>query len=127
MRLLLDTHVWLWWLNDDRRLGRRARQVLGNPRTEVYVSAASAWELAIKAALGKLRLGKADLEAEISANGFLELPIRTRHALQAGRLAPVHQDPFDRMLVAQAQAEELAVVTGDPIFERYGVAVLEAS
>ncbi len=126
MRLLLDTHAWLWWLGDDQRLGRRARQALGNPRSEVYVSAASAWEIAIKVALGKLRLVKADLEAEIAANGFLELPLRTRHALQAGRLAPVHDDPFDRMLVAQAQAEDLAVVTGDPIFGRYGVAVLEA-
>lgn len=126
MRLLLDTHAWLWWLGDDQRLGRRARQALGNPRSEVYVSAASAWEIAIKVALRKLRLVKADLEAEIAANGFLELPIRTRHALQAGRLAPVHDDPFDRMLVAQAQAEDLAVVTGDPIFGRYGVAVLEA-
>ena len=126
MRLLLDTHAWLWWLSDDRRLGRRARQALGNPRREVYVSAASAWEIAIKAALGKLRMAKADLESEIGANGFLELPIRTRHALQVGRLAPVHEDPFDRMLVAQAQVEDLAVVTGDPIFERYGVPVLEA-
>jgi PIN domain nuclease of toxin-antitoxin system len=126
LRLLLDTHAWLWWLGDDRRLGRRARQVLANPRSEVWVSAASSWEIAIKEALGKLRLQKADLEAEISANGFLELPIRTRHALVAGRLAPVHEDPFDRMLVAQAQVEELSVVTSDPVFERYGVTVLEA-
>lgn len=126
MRLLLDTHAWLWWLGDDRRLGRRARQALSNPRSEVYVSAASAWEIAIKEAIGKLRLQKADLESEIAANGFLELPIRTRHALVAGRLAPVHEDPFDRMLVAQAQVEELAVVTSDPVFERYGVNVLEA-
>jgi PIN domain nuclease of toxin-antitoxin system len=126
LRLLLDTHVWLWWLGDDRRLGRRARQALANPRSEIYVSAASAWEIAIKEALGKLRVKKADLEAEIAANGFLELPIRTRHALLAGRLAPVHEDPFDRMLAAQAQVEELAVVTSDPVFGRYGVAVLEA-
>lgn len=90
------------------------------------MSAASAWEIAIKEAIGKLRLQKADLESEIAANGFLELPIRTRHALVAGRLAPVHEDPFDRMLVAQAQVEELAVVTSDPVFERYGVNVLEA-
>jgi PIN domain nuclease of toxin-antitoxin system len=126
LRLLLDTHVWLWWLADDRRLGRRARQALANPRSEVYVSAASAWEVAIKEALGKLRLGKEDLETEIAANGFLELPIRTRHALIAGRLAPIHEDPFDRMLVAQARVEDLVVVTADPVFERYGVPVLEA-
>ena len=126
MRLLLDTHAWLWWLTDDRRLGRRARQAISNPRSEVYVSAASAWEVAIKEALGKLRLGKANLEAEIAANGFLELTVRIRHALIAGRLPSVHDDPFDRMLVAQAQAEELAVVTADPVFERYGIQVVEA-
>ena len=126
MRLLLDTHVWLWWLSDDRRLGHRARQALANPRGEIYVSAASAWEIAIKEALGKLRVTKADLEGEIAANGFLELSIRTRHALLAGRLPPVHEDPFDRMLAAQAQVEELAVVTSDPVFGRYGVTVLEA-
>ena len=126
MRLLLDTHVWLWWLGDDRRLGRRARQALAHPRNEVYVSAASAWEIAIKTALGKLRLTKADLEAEITANGFRELGVWTRHAICAGGLAPVHEDPFDRMLVAQAQVEDLTVVTGDPMFERYGVSVLEA-
>jgi len=126
LRLLLDTHAWLWWLTDDRRLGRGARQAITNPRSEVYVSAASAWEVAIKEALGKLRLGKANLEAEIAANGFLELTVRIRHALIAGRLPSVHDDPFDRMLVAQAQAEELAVVTADPVFERYGVQVVEA-
>jgi PIN domain nuclease of toxin-antitoxin system len=126
MRLLLDTHAWLWWLGDDRRLGRRARQALANPRSEVYVSAVSAYEIAIKMALGKLRVKKADLETEIAANGFLELPIRTRHALAAGRLAPLHEDPFDRMLVAQAQVEDLAVVSADPVFAGYGVSVLEA-
>ena len=126
MRLLLDTHVWLWWLGDDRRLSRRVRQALGDSRNEVYVSAASAWEIAIKTAVGKLRLIKADLEAEIAANGFLELAVRTRHAIRAGGLGPVHEDPFDRMLVAQAQVEDLAIVTGDPMFERYGVPVLEA-
>ena len=126
MRLLLDTQVWLWWLGDDRRLGKRARQALANPRSEVYVSAVSASEIAIKMALGKLRVQKADLEAEIAANGFIELPITTRHALVAGRLAPLHEDPFDRMLVAQAQVEELAVVSADPVFEGYGVSVLEA-
>jgi PIN domain nuclease of toxin-antitoxin system len=126
VRLLLDTHAWLWWLDDDRRLGRRARTALANVRSEVYVSAVCAWEASIKEALGKLRLQKADLEGEIAANGFQELPIRTRHALVAGRLAPIHEDPFDRMLVAQARTEELRIVTADAIFERYGVEVLEA-
>lgn len=83
----------MWWLGDDRRLGRRTRQALSNTRAEVYVSAASAWEIAIKEAIGKLRLLRADLEAEIAANGFLELPIRTRHTLVAGRLGPIHEAP----------------------------------
>ena len=126
MRLLLDTHVWLWWLTDDRRLGSRLRSTLGNRRAQVFVSAISAWEIAIKAALGRLRLPRADLEAEIVANGFAELVVRSRHGLLAGRLSPVHDDPFDRMLVAQAQSEELTIVTSDPVFARYGVDVLEA-
>jgi len=126
VRLLLDTHVWLWWLADDRRLGKDARRALADSRSEIHVSAVSAWEIATKIALGKLRVQKADLEAEIAANGFIELPIRTRHALAAGRLAPLHGDPFDRMLVAQAQVEDLAVVSADPVFEGYGVSVLEA-
>lgn len=125
MRLLLDTHVWIWWLTDDRRLGPKLRSTLGNRRAEVFVSAVSAWEIAIKAALGRLRLPRADLEAEIVANGFVELAVRSRHGLLAGRLSPLHDDPFDRMLVAQAQLEELTVVTGDPVFKRYGAAVLE--
>lgn len=126
MRLLLDTHVWLWWLTDDRRLGPRLRSTLGNRRAQVFVSAISAWEIALKAALGRLRLPRVDLEAEIVANGFTELVVRSRHGLLAGRLSAVHDDPFDRLLVAQAQSEELTVVTGDPVFARYGVDVLEA-
>ncbi len=126
MRLLLDTHVWIWWLTEDRRLGTKLRTTLGNRRAEVFVSAVSAWEIAIKAALGRIRLPKADLEAEIVANGFVELQIRSRHGLLAGRLSPVHDDPFDRMLIAQSQIEGLTMVTSDPVFARYGVAVLEA-
>jgi PIN domain nuclease of toxin-antitoxin system len=102
------------------------RQVIASPRHEVHVSAAVAWEIAIKAALGKLRLKSADLGGEIGANGFVELPVRTRHALAAGRLAPLHEDPFDRLLVAQAQVEELTIVSADPVFERYAVPVLDA-
>jgi len=125
LRLMLYTHLLVWWLQDYRGLlGARLLAALGNPRHEVFVSAVSAWEIAIKAALGKVRLPKADLEAEIEANGFTELAVRSRHGLLAGRLSPVHDDPFDRMLVAQAQIEGLTLATKDAALARYGVAVL---
>lgn len=126
MRLLLDTHALLWWLADDPKLGRAAREAIADPDAIVHVSAASLWEIAIKANLGKLDLGGADLAVEVPANGFVELPIGARHALAAGALPRHHDDPFDRMLVAQAQLEDLVVVSRDPTFPRYGVSVLSA-
>lgn len=101
MRLLLDTHALLWWLTDNRRLGRNARKVIADPGSVVHVSAATCWEMAIKASLGRLSLGGADLEAEIPANGFVELPITVQHAVRAGGLPRHHEDPFDRMLVGR--------------------------
>ena len=124
MRLLLDTHVFIWWLTDDRRLGRPAREALTDTASVVHVSAATCWELAIKASLGRLRLEGIDLEEEIPANGFVELPMTARHALRAGGLPKHHADPFDRMLAAQAQLEELTLVTHDRALARYGVEVL---
>lgn len=124
MRLLLDTHAFLWWVADDRRLGKNARQVIADPASVVHVSAATCWEIAIKASLGRLKLGRANLEAEIPANGFVELPIAVRHALRAGGLRRHHEDPFDRMLVAQAQLEELVLVTHDATLGRYGIEIL---
>lgn len=123
MRLLLDTHAFLWWLQDNPRLGREARRAVADPRAIVHVSAASVWELAIKGALGKLRVERADIPDEIAANGFVELPIGSRHAWQAGRLPRHHDDPFDRILIAQAQLEELTIVTHDPVFGKYDVSV----
>ncbi|HUG52719.1 MAG TPA: type II toxin-antitoxin system VapC family toxin [Vicinamibacteria bacterium] len=124
MRLLLDTHAFLWWVMDDRRLGVKARTAIADPSSVVHVSAASCWEMAIKAALGRLTLGDTDLEAEIPANGFVGLPITAGHAFRAGALPRHHADPFDRMLVAQALAEELVLVTHDPLLGRYGAALL---
>ena len=126
MRLLLDTHAFLWWLDDDRRLGRAARQAIEGPASLVFVSAATIWEIAIKTALGKLDAGGADLAAEIAANGFLELSITARHAAAAGALPRHHEDPFDRMLIAQAAAEGCTLVTRDGVFESYGVPLLSA-
>jgi len=124
MRLLLDTHAFLWWLSDDRRLSTAACDAIREPHAIVHVSAASIWEIAIKARLGRLHVRDSDLVAEIEANGFAELAISARHAQSAGTLPRHHDDPFDRMLIAQAQMEDLIVVTHDPKFRRYGVQLL---
>ena len=121
MRLLLDTHVLLWWLADDRKLAKPARDIIANPDNDVHVSSASVWEAAIKAALGRLEIDLDDLEDAIVRNGFRPLPVGFRHAVTAGRLPSVYRDPFDRMLVAQASVEELRVVSHDRVFERYGL------
>jgi PIN domain nuclease of toxin-antitoxin system len=124
MRLLLDTHAFLWWLSDDRRLSTAARDAIREPHAIVHVSAATIWEIAIKAKLGRLDVRDSDLVAEIEANGFTELAITARHAQSAGALPRHHDDPFDRMLIAQAQMEDLVVVTHDRRFRRYGVQIL---
>lgn len=124
-RLLLDTHAWLWWLADDAALGRRARDLIASPDNSVFVSAASAWEIAIKKSLGKLK-APGDLEVVIEDEGFDSLPIEIFHAEQAGSLPALHRDPFDRMLVAQAQVEGLAIITSDPVIAAYGVRVINA-
>ena len=113
MRLLLDSHAYLWWLADDPRLGPTAREAIADPESLVHVSAATIWEISIKAALGKIDLAGADLVASIGANGFLELPITGEHGRVAGSLPGHHNDPFDRMLLAQCLIEGLRLVTID--------------
>jgi PIN domain nuclease of toxin-antitoxin system len=120
VRLLLDTHVLLWWLADDRRLGTEARALIANADNTVYVSAASAWEISIKRALGKLK-APASLDGHVDAAGFDKLDIAFLHGERAGALPPLHNDPFDRVLVAQAALEELVLVTADGVFADYGV------
>jgi PIN domain nuclease of toxin-antitoxin system len=120
----LDSHAFLWWLAEDPKLKAEARQAVANPVSVVHVSAATIWELSIKAALGKLELDGADLAEEIEANDFVELPITARHSLAAAALPRHHEDPFDRMLIAQAQSEGLTIVTRDSAFRAYGVSVL---
>ncbi|MGI8574154.1 MAG: type II toxin-antitoxin system VapC family toxin [Egibacteraceae bacterium] len=122
MSLLLDTHTLLWWLAGER-MTDAAIQAIQHTDALVCVSAASIWEAEIKATVGKLRLD-ADLVEEVETEGFEPLGITLMHARRAGRLPAVHRDPFDRMLVAQAQAEGLTVVTRDPVFDAYEVAVL---
>lgn len=124
MRLLLDTHVLLWWLGD-ARLSPEATQVIADGRNEVFVSAVSAWEISIKTALGKLD-APGDLSEQLEANAFVPLSIRVSHALVAGALVRHHDDPFDRMLVAQANLERLVLVTRDQRFAAYDVETLAA-
>lgn len=124
-RLLLDTHVLLWWLSDDSQLGSKTRQVIADPRNDVYVSAASTWEISIKRSLGKLTAPD-DMDSIIEDEGFDKLPISLFHGDQAGMLPGHHKDPFDRMLVVQAQSEGLVVVTNDEKITRYGIRVMNA-
>ena len=124
MRLLLDSHAFLWWLAADASLPAAARSAIAEPTNVVYVSAATVWEIAIKTSIGRIELDDADLAAEISVNDFAELAITARHAQEAGALPRHHDDPFDRMLVAQARLESLTCVTRDTAFRRYGVSTL---
>ena len=120
MRLLLDTHVLLWSLTEPQKLSALARRALEDPRNEVFVSPVSVWEIAIKRALGKLTAPDI-LETDVMEQGFTPLSLTFFHAEQAGKLPQHHRDPFDRMLVAQAQAEGLVLVTRDTRIPLYGI------
>lgn len=124
MRVLLDTHAFLWWLDGDRRLSRLARRTIADESNVILVSAASAWEISTKARLGKLPGAvevAADVSACIASQEFHSLDITVLHAQRAGRLPGPHRDPFDRMLAAQSQIEDLPIVTNDEIFDGYAV------
>ena len=124
MRTLLDTHAFLWWVADSGRLSGIAHSVIADESNDIVVSAASAWEISTKFRLGKLpEAGAAafDIAGIISSQGFEELAISVTEAERAGRLPGPHRDPFDRMLIAQALAHDLAVVSVDATFDRYGV------
>ncbi len=127
MRLLLDTHILLWWLSDDPALPAAAKAAIADPGSGVFVSAASVWEIAIKHALGRLDFPIAQMAAIVDEAGFTPLGIEFEHAVRAGGLPPHHQDPFDRMLVAQAQHEGLTIVSVDAMIRRYAVAILDGS
>jgi PIN domain nuclease of toxin-antitoxin system len=122
VRVLLDTHVVLWWLLDDPTLPPDARDMLDS-EPDAFVSPVTVWEVVVKQRLGKLK-GPRDLGERVRDAGFVELPVLHEHALAAGRLPPIHRDPFDRMLVAQAATEGLTVVTRDADIPRYDVLTL---
>jgi PIN domain nuclease of toxin-antitoxin system len=124
VRLLIDTHALLWWLSDDPSLSAAARKAMGETSNVLLVSAASAWEIATKVRLGRLP-GAAELAADFQGfmlrEGFTTLDITADHGIRAGLLPGPHKDPFDRMLISQAQAENVPIVTNERSFEAYGV------
>jgi PIN domain nuclease of toxin-antitoxin system len=126
MRLLLDTDTFLWWVTDNSRLSDEARRLVADGANEVFLSVASAWEIVVKAALGRIQLDD-DVDSfiggQVEANAFQVLPIHLRHALAVGGLPDLHRDPFDRMLVAQARSEGLAIVSADRQLAQYPVEV----
>ncbi len=125
MKLLLDTHTLLWFLAGESKLRISAREAILNPGSKVWVSAVTGLEIAIKSALGKLRL-PATLPQVMRGNGFHELPMSMEHALYLTHLPPHHADPFDRVLIAQAAVEGLTLVTADSRLARYPIAILPA-
>lgn len=122
MNLLLDTHALIWWF-DGARLGADAKAAIGDGANLVAVSAATVWEIAIKRSVDKLRFDGSIVD-EVHADGFTPIAISVEHAERAGALPMHHRDPFDRMLIAQAQMEGLTIVTRDPVFDAYDVDVL---
>ena len=127
MKYLLDTHAFLWWITDDDSLSNRAREIIRDGRNELFLSAASGWEIAIKAGIGRL-----DLQAEpeklipeqMLLNEIQGLPVQMSHALHVHALPEHHRDPFDRMLVAQCQLEEMPIITSDPQIAEYEIEVV---
>jgi len=124
MRLLLDTHAFLWWVNDAPELSAKARKAIADPGNECLLSLASCWEIAIKASIGKLKLAgtvERFIPEQLAANNFGRLDIDFRHVARVATMPFHHRDPFDRLLAAQAEEEKLAIVSADPVFQSYGV------
>ena len=124
-KLLLDTHTLLWWLADHPRIGVKAKSLIAEPRNAIYVCAVSHWEISINKSLGKLSAAE-NLDQVVEEWGFTKLPISCFHGDQTGALPKHHKDPFDRMLIAQAQSEGLSIITNDEIFSCYSVQIVKA-
>ena len=122
-RVLLDTHALVWWLEAKENLSRKAKEIIKDSETVVFVSAASGWELAIKTQLGKFQSAELvkSLEKEIEKEGFIELPVSMKQALLAAGLASAHKDPFDRLLIAQAQVEGIPIISNDRVLDGFSV------
>ncbi len=129
MKVLLDTHIFLWWVSDNPRLGKEARNIISNIDNQLFLSAASGWEIAIKAGLGKLEVADdicSFMFEQMRLNAVTELPVLMNHALHVATLPNLHRDPFDRLLIAQAQLERIPILTGDEQFGAYSVEIMEA-
>ena len=127
MKALLDTHTFLWWNMDDPQLSHTVRAFIADGRNVVYLSAASAWEISIKAAKGRLKLPEPPAQYvpnRLTLHGFSALPIKLSHALRVYGLPELHQDPFDRLLIAQSQLENLPILTKDSEIANYPVEVI---
>jgi PIN domain nuclease of toxin-antitoxin system len=118
MKLLLDTHIYLWWVKDDRKLSKPARSLIMSAE-EVYISSVSIWEATTKAQIGKLEVDPNDLINELDNSGFLELPLTMQHVAKLHTLPILHRDPFDRIIIAQAVSEPLTLITADTILGKY--------
>ena len=122
MNLLLDTHALLWWWTDDAQLSKRAKKLILDANNKIYVSAASAWEIAIKQRIGKLdglQYATEQFASLVAADGFEHLPMRYEHAQRAGAFEAAHRDPFDRMLAAQSEIESMPLVSRDPLMKTF--------
>ncbi len=127
MKALLDTHVFLWWITDDQRLSSQVREIIADGTNEILFSAASGWEIAIKTRLGRLQLPddpEIFIPEQLELNAIEVLPVQIGHALHVYQLPSHHRDPFDHLLIAQAQLEKLPILTADPQISRYPVEVI---
>jgi PIN domain nuclease of toxin-antitoxin system len=125
-KILIDTHVLLWWLSDNNSLGATAKKIIADSRNQIYVSAATSWEISIKKKKGLLQAPN-DIDSIVEDEGFLKLPISLFHGEQAGELEEIHRDPFDRMLIAQSKSEGMEFLTSDGIIRKYNVRLIDAS
>ena len=121
MNYLLDTHTFIWWLNNSPELSTTAKKIISSPDNSIFVSHANYWEIAIKVSIGHLTFPLESLESELQLNGFELLSIKTSHILQSASLPMLHRDPFDRMLIAQAQMESLNLITVDQHIQQYAL------
>jgi len=129
MKALLDTHCWLWWLTEPEKLSDKVIGIIESPDNDIFISSASSWEIAIKYASGKLPLPEKPeyyVMSRLQRDGFMSLKIEHIHALKAGALPPHHNDPFDRMIIAQAQVEKVPIITSDKKFSMYEVELIQA-
>ena len=127
MKALLDTHVFLWWNTDDSKLSPLAREVIGNGDNEIYISAVSAWEITIKYQIGRLELPEPPQQYvpnRMAMHRFLAMPIQVSHTLQISALPPLHKDPFDRLLIAQSQMENIPLITADDALRNYDIEII---